>query len=136
MKLGFGYVTDPSLVRNIVYPKKSIKLAETTPPAHFVNDTDSVVSRRPQLGYVTEPVYQHLSGHTIPEHARDGAPEMSVSVETTPPSTNTWTIGPEKEENVRKFIKMVQIYQGCGYKYIYIGAFDVLMTSRTVVVTE
>ncbi len=42
-------------------------------------------------GYVTTPVYGHLSG-------------------------------PEKEKNVRNFIQMVQTYQACGYKYIYIGA--------------
>jgi hypothetical protein len=46
---------------------------------------------RPQLGYVTDPVYGHLSG-------------------------------PEKEQNVHNFINMVQAYQACGYKYVYIGA--------------
>ena len=56
-----------------------------------VNLVGGWATLRPQLGYVTTPVYGHLSG-------------------------------PEKEQNVHNFINMVRAYQGCGYKYIYIGA--------------
>lgn len=70
------------------------------PPATYtdgyikVNLVGGWATFRPQLGYVTKPVYGHLSG-------------------------------PEKEQNVHNFIRMVKMYKACGYRYIYIGTLPI-----------